>query len=344
MDRLKTVFQDHPLLIFKGVDIITPTDFLHFVKQFDPNHDSEALNNPDIYPHQMLQPFDQFPDCNHVAPRGNVKLDNLYNIKHISIKPHGPFINKYVWHTDILGHEYKLPNVITGFHIIEQPLIGGDTDFISGETVYEHLTPEERIASCNILVEINRRKFISGHTITDYSGVSRTENYEPRQDGNTEIPIIFSEGLGGTPCILLMPPFFERVVGWSISDSRRWIRDFMNKHVLPHRVSIQWKRGDLAVFNNRRFMHSSTPARNYLDNMDSSKRLLLQTFIPTNQPLYGIQPLKKDVNACYNINWMNDQDVAVISAHNCIKYSKLRLGMYNTSVFQDNRYIISKKP
>jgi hypothetical protein len=140
-----------------------------------------------------------------------------------------------------------------------------------------------------------------------------------------------------------MPTFFERVVGWSITDSRKWIKKFMNEKVLPHRISVQWKKGDLAVFNNRRFIHSSTPARNYLDNIDSSKRLLLQTFIPTNKPLLSYQPLKKDVYSCYNVGWINDQEISIISAHNKIKFSE-KIALKNNEIIDKNGiYVFQKK-
>jgi alpha-ketoglutarate-dependent taurine dioxygenase len=321
MTELQEVFKKHPLLIFKGFKDVAPQQFIDFVKQFDPNHDEEALARPHDFPHQLLQPFDQFPDCNHVAPRGNIHLNNFYNIKIINIEPYDAFINNYVWHTDILGHEYKLPNVVTGFYMIEQPLIGGDTDFISGESIYENLEEKEKVAVQNMLIEINRRKFITKHLEFDYAGVSRLETFEDREDGNTRIPLVYApDNSYEKPRVLLMPTFFERVVGWSVADSRAWIKDFMINKVLPHRISIQWKKGDLAVFNNRRFIHSSTPARNYLQNSHSSKRLLLQTFIPTKQPLLGIKPSEKNVYACYDVNWINDQEVAIRSAHDCIKY------------------------
>ena len=174
---LKYLFNEYPLLIFQGLNNVNPNSFLNFVKQFDDYCDDEALTNPDKYQHQMLQPFDQFPDCKHVAPRGNIDLLDFHNIKNIKIAPYDPFINNYLWHTDILGHEYKLPNVVTGFYIIEQPLIGGDTDFISGETIYENLTSEEQKACKNMLLEINRRKFITKNLEIDYAGVNRLENY-----------------------------------------------------------------------------------------------------------------------------------------------------------------------
>jgi hypothetical protein len=58
----------------------------------------------------------------------------------------------------------------------------------------------------------------------------------------------------------------------------------MENFVLPYRFSIQWKEGDICVFNNRCFIHSSTPARNYLD-LDLNERLIFQTFLPTKKKL-----------------------------------------------------------
>lgn len=344
---LQTIFKKHPLLIFKDLPTISPNDFLQFVKNFDPNHDQEALKNPEDYQHQMLQPFDQFPDCKHVAPRGNIELLDFYNIKQINITPYDAFLNNYVWHTDILGHEYKLPNVVTGFYIIEQPLIGGDTDFISGETIYENLSVEEQLACQNMLIEINRRKFITNSLHVDYAGVNRLESFEERQDGNTQLPLVYApdDEHYEKPRVLLMPTFFERVVGWNIKDSRNWIQQFMCKKVLPHRISIQWKKGDLAVFNNRRFIHSSTPARNYMDNQDSSKRLLLQTFIPTDKPLLAIKPTDKNVYSCYNVGWIQDQEISIISAHNHIKFAKKHAEI-NGEILEHNKniYIFKQKP
>ena len=344
INYLRLLFERHPLLIFRNQDNVSPDTFLNFVKNFDESYDKDALENPENHQNQMLQPFDQFPDCKHVAPRGNIELLNFHNIKNIKISPYDPFVNNYLWHTDILGHEYKLPNVVTGFYIIEQPLIGGDTDFISGEAIYENLTEEEQKACKNMLIEINRRKFITNTLEIDYAGVNRLENYLEREDGNTQIPLVYApDNENEKPRILLMPTFFEKVVGWSVADSRNWIKKFMNEKVLPHRVSIQWRKGDLAVFNNRRFIHSSTPARNYLDNLNSPKRLLLQTFIPTNKPLLSYKPDKKDVYASYNLGWINDQEISIISSHNKIKFADKMALKNNQTITEDNIYVLSKK-
>jgi len=343
---IKKIFQKHPMLIFKGIENVSPKEFIHFCKQFDDECDEIALENPDETDIQMLQPFDQFPDCKHVAPRGNIQLYNFYNISNITIKPNKAFINNYVWHTDILGHPTKHPNVITGFYIVKQPLIGGDTDFISGETIYENLSRKEQLAAQNMLIQINRHKMISHSIQTDYAGVSRLEDFEPRNDGNTQIPLVYAPDNNNAfekPAILLMPSFFECVVGWPIKDSRKWIKKFMLNKVLPHRISIQWKKDDLAVFNNRKFIHSSTPARNYLNNEDSSIRLLLQTFIPTNKPLLGIKPDEKNIKACYDVGWIGNKHLAINSAYEYIRYADNLIEKYCDTPKENNFYTLRKK-
>ena len=333
------VFSKHPLLIFQNQSNVSPESFLRFAQSFDADCDHAALENPDNYPDQMLQPFDQFPDCKHVAPRGNVELHNYHKIQHIKVTPHEPFVHQYLWHTDLLGHEYKLPGVITAFYMVEQPLIGGDTDFISGETIYEHLTEKEKLASHNMLIEVNRKKFITNQVQTDYTGSNRIETYQKWLGENVQIPLVFVNHF--QPCVLLLPTFFERVVGWSVKDSRLWMEKFMSEKVLPHRVSLQWKKNDLAIFNNRKFIHSSTPARNYMDNTANPRRLLLQTFIPTKRPLLAIRPDPSNSYACYNSKWIRNQEQSIISVHDHIKYAEQMTKKYK-NISCDKKYYVTR--
>lgn len=351
LNELYGIFKKIPLLIIKDVEPPSPNEFVDFLKNFDKDNDIDAIENPDAYPHQLLQPLDQFPECKHVAPRGNANINNYYNIKNINVKPTDDFINNYLWHVDLLGHEYKLPNIITGFYILEQPLIGGDTDFISGEKIYESLDDELKIASKNILLEINRKKFIYKNKEIDYSGSSRIENYEEYDQGKTYVPLVFGpDNIHEKERILILPSFFEKVAGWSVHESRIWIKKFMYNHVLPHRVSIQWKKRDLAFFNNRRFIHSSTPARNYLDFTDNSKRLLLQSFIPTNKPLYGVNPDIINENIAYTVGWTKDRSKSISSSNQLSRYIRSTKN-FNNDTYNDTYndtnynkyYVIAKK-
>jgi alpha-ketoglutarate-dependent taurine dioxygenase len=343
--ELKKIFEKHPLIIIKN-NIMSPKSFINFIKHFDDNCDIDALNNPNMYPNQMLQPFDQIPNCEHVAPRGNIKLqESLLNDSHI--KPHEPFISNYLWHTDMLGHEYKLTNVITAFYIIKQPLIGGDTDFISGETIYENLNKSERLASYNLLVEINRNKMLNNMATINYPCTVRTEKYV-KQTENVKIPILFPpEGNNEQPRILLLPAFFEKIVGVNVDESRKWINNFMINKVLPHRVTVQWKENDIAIINNRRFMHSSTPARNYLDNEISNERLLLQIFLPTKRPLLAYRPILNGfgMNLLFKQNgFINQNLLRSISKYNLI-YKLKWISDLETSIksFEETLYFIKNK-
>jgi hypothetical protein len=203
------------------------------------------------------------------------------------------------------------------------------------------LTAYEQIAARNILIEINRKKFLTKTAITDYAGVNRVEPFHELIDGKTVVPMVFSQSETDKPSILLLPSFFEHVAGWGPEESRKWIREFMNEKVLPHRVSVQWKRGDLAVFNNRKWMHSSTPARNYMENENSSKRLLLQTFIPTRSPLWAMKPCKDDLYAPFHLNWVDEKDICLISLYEHIKFTKYKETYFHiTEATQKDRYVL----
>jgi len=291
LSALREVYNQHPVLIFKDVNTPTPKSFIQFISSFDEYADLDAIKSPDRYPHQLLQPFDQFPDCKHVSPRGNFFIDEWAGIKNIKVEPLEKFVNNYVWHTDLLGHENKLPGCVTGFYFVEAPMIGGDTDFISGERVYHSLSEKEKEEACNTIIQYNRHRFGFSQVPNSYEGVPDITGYTKELDKyNTYSPLVFAIGENYSPSILFSPSFCSGIVGKSQDEAQQWIRNLVHNKMLHHRVSISWKKGDLALFNNRLFIHSSTPTRNYMDFPESSKRLLLQTFIPTNKPLYGLKP------------------------------------------------------
>jgi alpha-ketoglutarate-dependent taurine dioxygenase len=285
--EVKKLFKRHPLLIFRNPNKkLSPSEFIDFLTLFDEDCDKEALKYPSKNPLQILQPFDQLPDCQHVSPRGNFYRNSLLGIKHINVKPGEKFISNYVWHTDLLGHPEKNPGVITGFHIIKNPIIGGDTDFISGETIFENLNEEQIKVWNNSRLIVNRENFAFGNKIMDYSGSYRVKDSDIKfPEGNVKIPIIFPpETIYQKSKVLIMPSFVEYIEGYNISETDKKLKYFMENFVLPYRFSIQWKEGDICVFNNRCFIHSSTPARNYLD-LDLNERLIFQTFLPTKKKL-----------------------------------------------------------
>jgi alpha-ketoglutarate-dependent taurine dioxygenase len=329
--ELRELFTKHPLLVFQDAERdLDPKEFLEFLTIFDADCDTEAVWQPQKHPEQMLQPFDQLPGYEHVAPRGNFNRDEIYGIKNLEVKPTEPFIEGYVWHSDLIGHATKLPGVITGFFIKETPLLGGNTDFISGNTVYVHLPDDMKDAARNIVYEVNRMKFMYKDKAMDYSGtVKVADTVGKYAEHNVKIPLLY----GPEPCVLLQASIFESVVGWSREDSDKWLAEFMHKHVLPHRFSVQWKKGDIGVFNNRKMMHSSTPAEQFLKYKGGSSRLLLQTFLPTKAPLQFVQPVPDD-NMHARVGWVKDvsaSQAATRAAHELYEQNTHAQTCANTS-------------
>lgn len=323
-EELRKLFKQHPLLIVKDNNL-KPKEFIDFLTIFDLNCDHEAISCPANKPLQILQPFDQFPDCNHVAPRGNFKRENYYNIKNIDVKPAEPFINNYIWHTDLIGHKTKLPGVVTGFHIIEQPLIGGDTDFISGETIYQNMPENIKIACSNILIEINRVNLVFNKKSMDYSGsIINSHSDTSFAEDVSYLPIMYEDN-----CILVQASMFEKVVGWNKEDSKEWLKNFMRDYVLPHRFSVQWKEGDIGVINNRKFSHSSTPANNYLSYSESNKRLLFQTFLPTKSPIYYKKPDISQSDIHHTVGWTDSKEMSQVASLASQKYCETMEKTYN---------------
>lgn len=295
IELLKSEFRfKSSMLIFKNQPRLTPHEFLDFVKIFDDNLDEDAFISDKsmtyVNSNKMLQPFDQFPDCNHVAPRGNHYIKEYYGIKDLQVYPTDYFKENYLWHSDTWGHPTKIMNKITGFYVIHQPLLGGETDFISGETIYENLSELEKLAYKNIELEVSRESLLEAIkdnvALMDYSGSYFKFNDIYKKASKESLSIVklinFPDNKNYlNPCLLISPAFVEKVKGWDLQESREWLTLLMNLNILPHRVTIQWKKGDVAVFNNKLFIHSSTPANRYLENELSNKRFLLQTFLPT---------------------------------------------------------------
>lgn len=285
--------QKSPMLIFKNQPELSPHEFLHFSKLFDDNRDDDALNTKNknqsyMKTQQMLQPFDQFPKCKHVAPRGNYFLDDYYGCNKLKVYPSDYFKDKYLWHSDTWGHNTKIMNKITAFYTIKQPLIGGETEFISGETIYENLSEQEKMLYKQIILEVSREPFLKGDISMDYSGAEFDPDIKyiaPSKDSMSYTPLISlpEPNSFSKPALIISPILVQKVQGLTFDDSRKFITNLVNNNLLPHRVTIQWKKGDLAIINNRLFIHSSTPANNYLNNKFSNERFLLQTFIPTKK-------------------------------------------------------------
>ena len=213
-------------------------------------------------------------------------LEDYYGFENLLVYPGDYFKEKYLWHADTWAHNSKIMNRITGFYIVKQPLIGGETDFISGETIYENLSEEFKRIYKQIILVVSRESFLQNRSPMDFAGAEFDKKFEfvkPSKKSLSYVPLISmpEENSFSKPSLIITPMLVQKIKGMSVAESRRFIKNMVINHLLPHRVTIQWKEGDIAILNNRVFIHSSTPANYYLNNKISNERFLLQTFIPT---------------------------------------------------------------
>jgi alpha-ketoglutarate-dependent taurine dioxygenase len=314
-DNLQKLFEDYPLLIFRNsLELLNPTDFTNFLNLFNDNNDS----------------------LSKITFNGNYKAEQLFNTTNISIQPNKQFINNYVWHTDLLGHPEKNQPIIVGFNVIDIPLFGGETEFISGEKIWSCLPDNIKLSCRNMVIKNNRKNFFFGNKIMDYSGTYIVKDTDELfEDNDITIPIVYeAESPTQLPRVLIQPSFFENIVGLSKEESQLWIKDFMIKYALPHKFSIQWLKGDVCVFNNRRFIRSTTPARNYLDFEKGSQKLFLQTYISTNKEMKACKPsiidryIHRENKICTNDDISKDISDSSIRYH-LRKFIQKKLNNFN---------------
>ena len=270
VEEIQNLFKKHPLLVIQKIkQPYSLEEFRYFLSFFDTENGGQS---------ECIQEIHSF---------GNQE--------------------QYVWRSDLLGNNLKNTPIVSGIQIVKNML--DSSYFISGESIYQSLTPIEKEAAKNILIEINQMKFFLKKSKTDYWGCERIEPFESIHMGNQQIPLVFAPEIKEEiPSIILMPIIFEKIVGWSVKDSREWLKYFMQKNVLPRRFSVQLEKGDICVVNNRRIM--------YLDTFQL-KTTTRRICLPTQKPLCGIVPdvsnIYQCMNSAYYSNWISNKQYSGFS-------------------------------
>jgi len=296
INDLQELYKIYPLLIFKNLDIVSPNDFFNFVQRFDNDNYVQLL---EYYQRETLQISDNLLDYDYRYQKENIDLLNFFNVKNLNMK-----LYNSNWCTNTLGNEYKLSNIASGIFIMKDSPIWDSTDFISSETIYENLNPDEQLYIENIFIENKNNIIFDNINIIDKI-----------------IPILYkSNNIYEKSKILIMPSLIEKIIGWGTKDSRNWINNFMKNKVLPYKVNIKWEKGDLAIFNNNRFMHTSTPGKNYINNLNIIDKFSTKRLIHTNKPFSEIGPYENNIYSCYNIKWIKEDEIPISLNNN---YNKI---------------------
>ena len=273
----KLLFKSVPMLLFKKQDL-EPKKLYEFCKSFD-----DKANDKVIHPFKYSQ-IDEVPQ---VALRGQGYIKDFYGIKNITLKYSEPFKNTLVWHQDIVGHGTYLPPVVSSIYMIITPECGGNTLFASMEDAYDSMEffMKKKIKKYNVIYSNTQKDMMNSYF--DYTGINRVSNDKTVIAGTSIItrePLIVYSNKDNRRKSLMISPFrFNKFDKLSCDDSFDLYREIMSKYILtPNNIiDINWEKKDLLIFNNRKLIHSSTPAIQYSNKV----RLYYSCFIGTREPI-----------------------------------------------------------
>ena len=248
-------FRKCPVMVFRnnygGKGEPTSKEFFAFVKRFDPDVDVEAIENQDI-----LHPFRQDEDEPHVATRAERNEEHKNELG-------DQFRWGPVWHMDLVGSKKTaVPNVVSAFHFLDVPEEGGNTIYANMNMAYAMFPPElKREVDTLQCVYDNDLNSLFNFEL-DQDGFTRLGPFPKKEEEDQVVrPLVRRDKSSGKKRMFFTPVRFNRFVGWSTEQSWEFIAYIFHTFVNTPRnaVSIKWKRGDVAVFNNDALIHTSAP-------------------------------------------------------------------------------------
>lgn len=248
----KDCFPKCPVIVFRGQpQSTTAKQFFDFVKKFDPDVDLDAIADE-----QVLHPFRREPDEPHVATREERSILNENELGN-------QFRFGPVWHMDLVGSKKtKVPNVVSAFHFLQVPEMGGNTIFANMDMAYALLRPglKKKVDSLRCVYDNDLTSLFNFHLDSD--GFRRLEPFPlPDQEDQVVRPLVRRDKATGRKRMFFTPVRFNRFEGWTCEESWEFLVYLFHTYVNTegNTVSIKWQEGDVAIFNNHAMIHTSTP-------------------------------------------------------------------------------------
>jgi taurine dioxygenase len=172
-----------------------------------------------------------------------------------------------VWHMDLVGSDkFNVPNVVSAFHFLETPKTttgGGSTIFCNMEIAYASLPLDTRkqLDSLECIYD-NDYHLLAQNRYNDFE---RLGPFSDSEDKQIVKPLVHRDESTGRKRLFFTPTRFNRFVGWTREESWELMTHvFYNYIQTPQNTAnIQWDDGDIAIFNNHRLIHTSTPWEKY---------------------------------------------------------------------------------
>ena len=244
-------FQKCPIMVFKRQTECSAPDLLNLVSKFDPDCDIDALSSNQT----VLHPFRSEPDAPHVAIReGNTKKKDLGDQFRF-----GP-----VWHMDLVGSKATtVPNVVSAFHFLQVPKVGGNTVFANLDIAYASFPPDTRqlVDSLQCVFDNDLNSLFNFRL--DADGFTRLGPFPEGEESKDQVirPLVQRDAVTGRKRFFFTPVRFNHFVGWDREASWEFMTYLFHTYINRpgNTASIEWEEGDIAIFNNHRLIHTSTP-------------------------------------------------------------------------------------
>lgn len=303
---IETALYEHLLIVFKDQGHLTPEQQFEFTRRFDPDSDAYGLSDDVLHSEKSILRKDlkAVPRVPQVQVIGHGWLDDYEGLKNVELihPTHDTFHRdplpsderKYTrfnrWHMDAALYGLQPPIVTTlqavvvpeGKQIVRYDDGSGEelevptcaTAFVSGETMYNRLSPEEKLFADQCYVEYAPHPFMwmsrcrSRSTgLGLYSEGRELQEHElpPIEKEKIQIlPMVWRNPMTGRRALQVHPSAVKKlhVHGEVIEDLER-IREILYQLQRPaispsYVYAHPWEPGDLIVFYDRGLLHTVT--------------------------------------------------------------------------------------
>jgi taurine dioxygenase len=167
-----------------------------------------------------------------------------------------PYNTQELWHSDFSGR--ATPTMGSVLYCLEAPSAGGDTIWASGFAAYDALSDKMKAYLDGMQAEHRTIKSfgdeIRSNLWKDEKGRKRLQELQALPPA--EHPVVRTHPVTGRKALFINEGFTERLIGVSRKESDAVLGYlFAHTRVPEFQVRFRWKKGDLAVWDNRVTQH-----------------------------------------------------------------------------------------
>ncbi|BDA42252.1 probable (R)-phenoxypropionate/alpha-ketoglutarate-dioxygenase [Coccomyxa sp. Obi] len=287
---LQAALASYDLLLFPD-QVLSPAEEFAFITTFPHDKSAVARAQNSLRDKSASGPVLRIPDFPLITvwPQG-IKLDDYWGLT----TPEVVWEDHYAaWRQD-WGDRLNSNSSTALYHVESNE--GNQVCFASASAAWDRLTPDEKSAAAKLRA-VYRRDAFAGCGVYDtcehnilrmpLEGVERVRAAaDARGTTGTVIPLFNEDPLTGSRAINTHPLHFYTFEGMQRREAGELLKSFILPVISPDQVvNVTWKRGDLAVWNNRKVLHTGTPSR-AADR--AATRLFHMTLLDCDAPLRPI--------------------------------------------------------